>query len=115
MIAALGADAVPFPLKTRCCGGSLIITEQDMALELVHKLLESATANGAECLITVCPLCQLNLDAYQGSVNKKYKTNYHLPVLFFTQLMGVAFGLRGDELGLKAGIILVEKMLAKHF
>jgi len=114
MIAALGADAVPFPLKTRCCGGSLIITEQDLALELVHKLLESATANGAECLITVCPLCQLNLDAYQGSVNRKYRTNYHLPVLFFTQLMGIAFGLRGDELGLKAGIIPVEKVLAKH-
>lgn len=114
LVTSLGGEPVPFPLKTHCCGGSLIITEQDLALDLIRKLLESATANGAECLITVCPLCQLNLDAYQGNVNRKYKTNFKLPILFFTQLMGVAFGLGEKELGFKSGIVPVEKVLAKH-
>jgi heterodisulfide reductase subunit B len=114
LIAILGGVPVPFPLKARCCGGSLIISEEDVALDLIHKLLESASINGAECLVTVCPLCQTNLDAYQSRVNRKFKTNYNLPVLFFTQLMGIAFGLEENDLGLKTSIIPVEKTLAKY-
>lgn len=114
LIVSLGAVSTSFPLKARCCGGSLIISEEDVALGLIYKLLDSASSNGAECLVTVCPLCQTNLDAYQSRVNKKFKTNYKLPVLFFTQLMGVAFGLEGKDLGLKTGIVPVEKVLAKY-
>jgi heterodisulfide reductase subunit B len=114
LVESLGAEAVPFPLKARCCGGSLIISEEDVALGLVHKLLESAASNGAECLVTVCPLCQTNLDVYQGRVNKKFKTSYNLPVLFFTQLMGVAFGLEEKDLGLKTGVVPSERVLAKY-
>jgi heterodisulfide reductase subunit B len=114
LIASLGADPVPFPLKTRCCGGSLIITEEELALGLLARLLESAISNGAQCLITACPLCQMNLDAYQGKVKKKFKTNYNLPILYFTQLMGIAFGLPGIDIGLKLGIINSEKVLANY-
>jgi heterodisulfide reductase subunit B len=114
LVATLKAEPVPFPLKTRCCGGSLIISEEDVALDLIHKLLESASSNGAECLVTVCPLCQTNLDAYQSRVNKKFKTNYNLPVLFFTQLMGIAFGLEEKDLGLKTGIVPAAKVLLKY-
>jgi heterodisulfide reductase subunit B len=102
-------------LKTHCCGGSLIISEEAIALDLTRKLLESAASNGAECLVTVCPLCQTNLDAYQGRVNQKFKTNYKMPVLFFTQLMGIAFGLGEKELGLKNSIVSPEKVLVKYF
>ena len=114
LIVSLGAEPVPFPLKTRCCGGSLIISEEDVALGLMHKLLDSAASHGAGCLVTVCPLCQTNLDAYQSRVNKKFKTDYKLPVLFFTQLMGVAFGLEEKDLGLKTSIVPVEKVLANY-
>jgi heterodisulfide reductase subunit B len=114
LIANLGGEATPFPLKTHCCGGSLIISEEALALDLTRKLLESALSNGAECLITVCPLCQTNLDAYQSRVNKKFKTNYKLPVLFFTQLMGIAFGLEEKELGIKNSIVSADKILAKY-
>jgi heterodisulfide reductase subunit B len=114
LVASLGGEPVPFPLKTRCCGGSLIISEEDLALELTRKLLESASSNGAECLVTVCPLCQTNLDAYQSRVNRKFKTNFKLPVLFFTQLMGIAFGLGEKELGTKNSIVSMEKVLAKY-
>lgn len=114
LIESLGATATPFPLKARCCGGSLIISEENVALGLVHKLLESASSNGAECIATVCPLCQTNLDVYQKRVNKKFKTNYDLPVLFFTQLMGVAFGIDRRVLGVETGIVPAQRVLARY-
>jgi len=113
LVSALGAEPVAFPLKSRCCGGSLIISEEAASLDLIKKLLDSAVSNGAEIMVTSCPLCQLNVDAYQAMVNRKYKTNYRLPVLFFTQLMGVAFGLAEKDLGLKTSIVPAEKTLAK--
>jgi heterodisulfide reductase subunit B len=115
LVAVLGAEPVPFPLKTRCCGGSLIISEEDLALELTSKLLESASANGAQCLVTVCPLCQTNLDAYQSRVNRKFKTNYKLPVLFFTQLMGIAFGLDVKALGINKSIVSTTNMIDRIY
>jgi heterodisulfide reductase subunit B len=114
LVANLGADPVPFPLKSRCCGASMIISDEAAALDLIRMLLNSATSNGAECLVTVCPLCQTNLDAYQIQVNRKFKTHFNLPVLFFTQLMGVAFGLSDKDLGLKKSIVPVERVLAKY-
>jgi len=114
LIASLGGAPGPFPRETRGCGGSLIISEEALALDLIRKLLDSALSNGAECLVAVCPLCQTNLDAYQSRVNKKFKTNFNLPILFFTQLMGVAFGLGDEDLGLKTSIVPVERVLAKY-
>lgn len=114
LMESLGAKAIDFPLKARCCGGALIVSEEDLALGLVQKLLESASSNGAECIVTVCPLCQTNLDIYQGRVNKKFKTSFNLPVLFFTQLMGVALGIDGKTLGLEKGIVPAEKVLARY-
>lgn len=114
LITSLGGEPTPFPLKTRCCGGSLIISEEDVAFDLIRKLLDSASRGGAECIITVCPLCQTNLDAYQSRVNQKFKTSFNLPVLFFTQLMGIAFGLEEKDLGLKTGIVPAERVLAKY-
>jgi heterodisulfide reductase subunit B len=113
LIESLGAKATPFPLKARCCGGSLIIPEEDVALELTYKLLENAVSNGAECIITVCPLCQVNLDIYQGKVNKKFKSNFKIPVLFFPQLMGLAFGIDNKTLGLGKCVVSPDKVLAK--
>ncbi len=114
LVASLGAQPIKFPLKTRCCGGSLIIPEEDLVLGLMNKILNSAIKNGAECMVTVCPLCQLNLDAYQSQVNRKLGTNFKLPVLFFTQLMGVAFELDEGELGLETSIVPAKKALAKY-
>ncbi len=114
LVVSLGGEPVPFPMKARCCGGSLIISEEAVALDLIRKLLNSAQSNGAECLVTVCPLCQTNLDAYQSRVNKKFKTNFNLPVLFFTQLMGIAFGLSAEDLGLRTCIVPAERALAKY-
>lgn len=114
LIVSLGAELVPFPLKDGCCGGALIIPEPDLALGLIHKLLESAASNGAQCIVTVCPLCQTNLDAYQDMVNRKFRTKYNLPVLFFTQLLGLALGVEPKALALDKSIVSAEAVLSPY-
>ena len=111
---SLGADAVSWEMKARCCGSSLALAEPDVALELLNKLLRNAQENGAQCLVTPCPLCQLNLDAYQSAVNSQFKTKYNLPVLFVTQLIGVALGIPAKELALSRNIVSPMKVLAPY-
>jgi len=114
IVASLGAEAVPWEMKARCCGSSLVMPEPDVALELINKILRNAQENGAQCLITPCPLCQINLDAYQSVVNSKFKTKYNLPVLFVTQLIGVALGIPAEDLALSGNIVSPMKVLAPY-
>jgi len=113
--ASLGAEPVPFPLKARCCGSSLIISEEDVALQLINKLLTNASENGAQCIAsTTCPLCHTNLDAYQSIVKRRFKANYNLPVLAITQLIGVALGLDYRALGLHKNTVSPKDVLAPY-
>lgn len=105
LLEALGATPVPYALKTQCCGGSLMGTKNDVALRLCRNLLLNAQEAQADCIAVTCPLCQLNLDAYQKRVNHNYGTNFAFPVLFFTQLMGMAFQLPFKKLGLHRCIV----------
>ena len=110
----LGAEPVNFPLKAKCCGGMLMTTNKPVGLGLVRSLLDCAAQNGAECVATLCPLCHITLEAYQGNVNKRFVTNYELPTLYFTQLMGLAFGFNRKELGINEELISSKHILAKH-
>jgi heterodisulfide reductase subunit B len=114
MVASLGADVVSWELKARCCGSSLVMSEQEVALELVNKLLKNAEENGAQCLVTPCPLCHINLDVYQSAVNSQCGTKYHLPVLFVTQLIGVALGIPADDLALSRNVVSPMRVLAPY-
>ncbi len=114
LVASLGADAVSWELKARCCGSSLVMSEPDVALELINKLLHNAQENGAQCLVTPCPLCHINLDVYQSQVNSKFKTKYNLPVLFLTQLIGVALGIPADALALSRNVVSPMRVLAPY-
>jgi heterodisulfide reductase subunit B len=109
---ALGAKIAYFPAKVRCCGGMLMTTFQDVALKLNKDILECAVENKADCLITTCPLCQINLDAYQGQINRKYGYSIKMPVLFFTQLLASAMGASRKEAGFDQNLVPVgEKIL----
>ena len=114
LVESLGATAVPFPLKARCCGGSLIISEEGLALDLMNKLFSNAKDNGAQLMVSICPLCQTNLDAYQSKVSGKFKANYDMPVLFLGQLIGVALGLDPKALGLDKNIVSANKVLSPY-
>ena len=101
LIQTLGGEAIEWPFKTECCGGSFSVSKKDVVLKLTHDLLDMAQDLGAEAIVVDCPLCQFNLDFRQEEVEKKYGTHFGLPVFYFTQLLGIALGLRGEELGLK--------------
>ncbi len=98
LFAALGAEVVPFSAKVRCCGGMLMTTFEEVALRLNRDILEEAVTNGAEVMVTTCPMCQMNLEAYQERINRVYGTHYHIPIVFFTQILGLALGYTSEEL-----------------
>jgi heterodisulfide reductase subunit B len=100
-------------LRVAAYYGCLLVRPR-VALGLIRRILESADSNGAECIVTVCPLCQLNLDAYQGMVNSRFGTKFRLPILFLSQLLGTALGIKPKELGFDRGIVSSDKMLAGH-
>lgn len=99
LLKALGAEVIDFPLKTHCCGGHMTQISPSTAFELIRRLVHSADQYHADLMVTVCPMCQMNLDAYQAETNRYFHTNYNMPIIFFTQLMGLAFGVDAVELG----------------
>ncbi len=109
----LGAESVYYPMKVRCCGGMLMTTYENAALKLNKEILECAVENNADCIVTTCPLCQINLEAYQNRINKKFETDIHIPVLFFTQLVGQALGGNLKELGLHRHIVPIGEKVAE--
>jgi heterodisulfide reductase subunit B len=115
LFAALGAEPVDYPPKTRCCGGMLMITAEDVAHRLCDELIGWARERGANCIVTVCPLCQGNLDI----LGRRPKLGNgarrdpgapparRIPVLYFTQLLGLALGCTPQEVGLEHCLIPV--------
>jgi len=100
LLSAIGAAPVTYPYKLRCCGGSLIVTNRKAALAMVHDLLQSAVNEDAQVIATICPLCQINLECYQKQVNEEFGKPFSVPILYFTQLVGLALGIPAKRLGL---------------
>lgn len=113
LMEALGAEVVDFPLKAHCCGGHMTQISAETAYELIRRLLQNAQDHQADVIVTLCPMCQLNLDAYQSQVNNHFKTNFNLPVLFFTQMIGLAMGMEPEELGIGKEFVSAKAALAK--
>ncbi len=110
-----GARPVDWGYKTECCGASLSLTNEDIVLKLTRDILAVASGAGAECLVVACPLCHSNLDSRQGHVNKKFGTGFHLPVLYFTQALGLAMGAKPEELGMNTHFVSTDKVLEKCY
>jgi heterodisulfide reductase subunit B len=103
IMSLLGADVQGWSFKTDCCGGNLMFTHPELAKKLVRKLYDMALEAGADCFVVGCPLCQSNLDARQRDIKREDGTGYGIPVYYFTELMGLAFGEPG-----------VKKWLGRH-
>ncbi|MEW6726963.1 MAG: CoB--CoM heterodisulfide reductase iron-sulfur subunit B family protein [Bacillota bacterium] len=108
-----GAEPIDWGYKTECCGASLSLTDEDVVLKLTRDILAVALGAGAECLVVACPLCHSNLDGRQGHVNKKFGTGFQLPVLYFTQVLGLAMGARPEELGMNIHFVSTDKVFKK--
>jgi heterodisulfide reductase subunit B2 len=113
LVAACGAEPVNYPLRLTCCGGALIITNREAALGMVRSLLESAVRAGAAVIVTACPLCQVNLECYQKQVNSEFGTDLKVPVMYFTQLLGLALGIPPKRLGIGSELVAVMPAIAR--
>ncbi len=113
LVKALGAKSVELLDKTRCCGASFSLTAEDLMTEMSKRILENAAKTHADCVITPCPMCQFNLDAKQREIGLSLEYGIHLPVLFFTQLMGLAFGLSPRRLGLEKNCVSPASLLKR--
>jgi len=113
LLAALGAEVVDFPLRTACCGGHMSQISPNTGFELIRRLLDSATRLEADLIATVCPMCQMNVDIYQPELNRHFGTSYRMPILFFTQLMGLAFGEAPERLGIGLELVSARPALAR--
>ncbi len=107
----LGAEVVDYPMKAKCCGGALALSHAHVTAKLTGNVLVSAKEAGADVVSLACPMCHTALDAYQAKAEHALRQPLDLPVLFFTQLMGLALGIAPKELGLRRHIVPTDRVL----
>lgn len=111
VLEAAGAETVSWSHQTECCGASHAVPLTDAVLRLVNDILTSARDAGAEVIACACPLCQMNLDVRQDGILKKYGVSHNLPAMYFTQLLGIACGATGKDVGIKKGVVSAAPLL----
>ncbi len=113
-VSLLGATPVDFPLKVECCGSYLVVNSPDAAIEASYKVIRNARGNGAEALVTSCPLCHYNLDALQKKMKQTHPEFVEMPIFYFSQLLAIALGVAKTELGLEQNKVSPEGLLKEH-
>jgi len=111
LIEAIGAKVYPWQMGGKCCGASHMNTKMEVGLELVHGILHSA--KGADVIVTVCPMCQMNLEAYQQKISKKYQEDLSITILYLPQLLGLAIGLSEKDLRLDLNLAITKDFRKK--
>jgi len=111
LIEALGAEVHPWGMGAKCCGAGLMTTKKPVAISRVGELLSAA--RGADCIVTVCPMCQMNLDSFQGKVSRSAGEDLGLSVLYLPQLMGIALGLSEQDLKLNLNFAYAKNLQQK--
>jgi heterodisulfide reductase subunit B len=101
----LGIDVKPWSFKTDCCGASFSISKPEIIHNLVKKLYDRALEAGAGCIIVSCQMCQANLDLYQDEIARVFEKKYEIPVFYFTELIGLAMGLKHVSRWLKRHMV----------
>lgn len=113
LMRALGAEAVPYPARTKCCGGAVLLSHTHITVDLTSKVLWAAKEAGADCISLACPMCHVALDAYQSQAERVLGTRLDLPILYFTQLMALALGVERQRLGFKRHIVSPAPLLER--
>jgi heterodisulfide reductase subunit B len=111
MVETVGAEPLTkYDQKVTCCGGALAFSEPEKSQKQIRDIVESAYDHGAEMIVTPCPLCQANVEVYQSEINKKQGTSFNMPVLYYSQLLTIAYGGSAKEAGLDGQLIRAEKL-----
>ncbi|MDH5389423.1 MAG: CoB--CoM heterodisulfide reductase iron-sulfur subunit B family protein [Gammaproteobacteria bacterium] len=111
LVDTLGGESIKtYEKKVQCCGGALAFSEPVKSQEMIHGIIESAYDNGADVIATPCPLCQANVEIYQDEINAKYGTKFDMPVVYYSQLISVAYGRDAKDSSLDGQIIKAKKL-----
>ena len=110
VVAALGGQTVPFAKRLDCCGFHAVYPAEKSVMRMTGQIVDSAAVSGATCLVTPCPLCQMQLDIYQEAAQDISKSKARMPVLHLSQLVGIALGIPAKELGLDYNVIDATKV-----
>lgn len=102
---ALGAEPIDFPYKIECCGSFQSVGAPEVATECAYKILSSAAKNRAEVVVSTCPMCTFNIDHKQADIKAGYPSFRSMPVLYFTQILGMALGLDNRTLGFEQNFV----------
>jgi heterodisulfide reductase subunit B len=113
LIKATGATAINFPEKILCCGGAILAIDENASMGMTQIVLDAVKSNEADAMATICPFCHVMYDEYQQTIGNKYNQDYEIPTLFFTQLLGLAFGHEPKELGLKFNAVSTKSLVKK--
>jgi len=111
LLEAVGVDVLDWNSKTKCCGAAYTITNKEIAFELCNRILTRAKDAGAQLIVTACPLCQGNLDMRQRQIEQKFNHKFNIPVIYITQILGVALGATYDQVGLDKEFVPVKKLM----
>ncbi|MGA2106826.1 MAG: CoB--CoM heterodisulfide reductase iron-sulfur subunit B family protein [Syntrophorhabdales bacterium] len=111
VLEAVGVKVVDFAFKVECCGAAFGVPKKETVTFLTAKVLEMALDAGANCIAVACPLCQQNLDLRQAQVNAAAGSTFNIPVLYFSQIMGLAYGYSPEELGIDKCIVRPEPLI----
>jgi heterodisulfide reductase subunit B2 len=113
LVQTVGAEPIPeYEQKVACCGGALAFSEPEKSQKQIREIVESAYDHGADMIVTPCPLCQANVEIYQDEINRKQGTKLAMPVVYYSQLMTVAYGGSAKEAGLDGQVIKAPKLEA---
>jgi heterodisulfide reductase subunit B len=113
LVSALGAETLEYEEKMHCCGGVILDVDDKIALAMAQKKLDHVSAMGADAMVLMCPLCGSMYDRNQRVMEKRFNVAYNLPVLFYTQVLGLALGIDPKGLGLDLNRVKTSDLLSK--
>jgi succinate dehydrogenase / fumarate reductase cytochrome b subunit len=111
VIEAVGGEAVAYAGRTKCCGFPVILEKEAIAVAMAGQNMKEAKDEGAEFMVTPCPLCHMSLDIYQERAGRAVQAELNLPILHLPQLLGLAMGVPAKDLGLSRHMIPVDSIV----
>jgi len=115
LVQLTGAKVIDYPGKLKCCGGPVLPVDENVALSVTKEKLDNIAGTDANAMCLVCPFCSVMYDSNQKSIESEYDTTYNLPVLYLTQILGLAMGFDRKALGLNMNVVKTKKLLSRYF
>ena len=113
ILAVTGATVVDYQNRKRCCGGPLLAVDEKTSLSVAREKLDDIKDAGADIINLICPFCSVMYDSNQKGIETQFNVAYNLPVLYLTQILGLAMGMDRKELGLNLNVVKTKDILAK--